>query len=79
MTAFPQAQVSVWKKMGHHPQRERPSELAQFIQAACGRGLPSGARGAATGSEPQGGRVPAAALTPQPLTAGGAGELPAVA
>jgi pimeloyl-ACP methyl ester carboxylesterase len=36
MTAFPQAQVSVWKKMGHHPQRERPRELAQFIEAACG-------------------------------------------
>lgn len=39
MTAFPQAQVSVWKKMGHHPQRERPTELARFIEAACG---PSG-------------------------------------
>jgi pimeloyl-ACP methyl ester carboxylesterase len=36
MTAFPQAQVSVWKKMDHHPQRERPSELARFIEAACG-------------------------------------------
>jgi pimeloyl-ACP methyl ester carboxylesterase len=28
MTAFPHAEVNVWKKMGHHPQRERPSELA---------------------------------------------------
>ncbi len=36
ITAFPQAEISVWKKMGHHPQRERPSELAQFIEAACG-------------------------------------------
>jgi pimeloyl-ACP methyl ester carboxylesterase len=36
LTAFPKAQVSVWKKMGHHPQRERPSELAHFIEAACG-------------------------------------------
>jgi pimeloyl-ACP methyl ester carboxylesterase len=34
-TAFPHAQVSVWKGMGHHPQRERPNELALFIQAAC--------------------------------------------
>jgi pimeloyl-ACP methyl ester carboxylesterase len=36
MTAFPQARVSVWKKMGHHPQHERPNELARFIKAACG-------------------------------------------
>jgi pimeloyl-ACP methyl ester carboxylesterase len=35
MTAFPQVLVSVWKKMGHHPQHERPRELAQFIEAAC--------------------------------------------
>jgi pimeloyl-ACP methyl ester carboxylesterase len=41
MTAFPHAQVSVWKKMGHHPQRERPSELARFVQAACGQTPPS--------------------------------------
>jgi pimeloyl-ACP methyl ester carboxylesterase len=37
MAAFPQAEISVWKRMGHHPQRERPSELAQFIEAACGQ------------------------------------------
>ena len=77
MTAFPQAQVSVWKKMGHHPQRERPSELARFIGAACVRALPS-ARAAASSSTPSR-RVPAAALTPQPLTAAGASEVPAVA
>jgi pimeloyl-ACP methyl ester carboxylesterase len=41
MTAFPQAQVSVWTKMGHHPQRERPSELAQFVEAACSSARPS--------------------------------------
>jgi hypothetical protein len=41
MTAFPQTQVSVWKNMGHHPQRERPSELARFIEAACNRARPS--------------------------------------
>ena len=77
MTAFPQAQVSVWKKMGHHPQRERPSELARFIEAACGRAVPS-ARGAASGSKPRRRRVLAVRSTPQPLAAG-VGELPAVA
>ena len=56
MTAFPQAQLSVWKKMGHHPQRERPSELARFIEAACGHVLPS-AHGAATSAKPRRGRV----------------------
>ena len=56
MTAFPQAQVSVWKKMGHHPQRERPSELAQFIEAACGAPVPS-ARGAASSGKPRRRRV----------------------
>ena len=77
MTAFPQVQVSVWKKMGHHPQRERPSELAQFIEAAC-TGAHASARGAAPGSKPVRKRVPAAALIPQPLTAGGASGLPAL-
>ena len=77
MTAFPHAQVSVWKKMGHHPQRQRPSELAQFIEAACDHALPS-ARGA-SGRKPPRRRVPAATLTPQPLTAAGASESPAVA
>jgi pimeloyl-ACP methyl ester carboxylesterase len=75
MTAFPQAQISVWKKMGHHPQRERPSELERFIEA-CASALP-GTRGAASCTKAQ--RVPAASLTPQPLTADGAGDLPAVA
>jgi pimeloyl-ACP methyl ester carboxylesterase len=78
-TAFPHAQISVWKKMGHHPQRERPSELARFIEAACGSARMS-ALGPALGSQPRRQRVQAAALTPQPLiTVGGAGELPAVA
>jgi pimeloyl-ACP methyl ester carboxylesterase len=78
MTAFPQAQVSVWKKMGHHPQRERPTELARFIEAAC-TGAHASARGAASGSKPLRKRVPAAAVTPHPVTAGGARELPALA
>jgi pimeloyl-ACP methyl ester carboxylesterase len=78
MAAFPQAQVSVWKKMGHHPQRERPGELAQFIEAAC-TGARASARHAASGSKPLRKRPGAAALTPQPPTARRASELPAVA
>jgi pimeloyl-ACP methyl ester carboxylesterase len=78
MTAFPQAQVSVWKKMGHHPQRERPSELARFIEAACARALPT-ARGATSSSTPPASHVRSAALTPQPLTAASASKRPAVA
>jgi pimeloyl-ACP methyl ester carboxylesterase len=74
MTAFPQAQVTVWKKMGHHPQRERPSEVAQFIETACGRGRAS-TRDVASGSKPPRRRVLAVRFTPQPLAAG-AGELP---
>ena len=78
MTAFPQAQVSVWEKMGHHPQRERPSELAQYIEAACHSDR-ANARDAASGSKPRRKLVAVAALTPQPPTAGTTGELPAVA
>ena len=77
MTALPQAHVNVWKKMGHHPQRERPSELARFIEVACGPGHPS-ARHAATASKPRSTRVPAVRFTPPPLAAG-VGELPDVA
>jgi pimeloyl-ACP methyl ester carboxylesterase len=29
--AFPQAEVSVWDGMGHHPQHERPERLAAFV------------------------------------------------
>jgi hypothetical protein len=78
MTAFPQAQVSVWKKMGHHPQRERPSELAQFIEAAC-RSDHASARDAASGPTPRRQLVAVGARTPRPPTAGATGELPAVA
>ena len=44
LSAFPQAQVSVWKRMGHHPQHERPAELAQFVEAACSRAHPPAVR-----------------------------------
>ncbi len=36
-SAFPGAKVEVWEHMGHHPQRERPVDLARFVEAACGR------------------------------------------
>lgn len=32
--ALPQAKLSIWDGMGHHPQRERPAELARYLQAA---------------------------------------------
>lgn len=30
--ALPQARIEVWERMGHHPQRERPYDLSQFIE-----------------------------------------------
>lgn len=33
--AFPQAEVTEWDGMGHHPQRERSAELCSLIEAAC--------------------------------------------
>jgi len=75
LTAFPQAQVTVWNRMGHHPQRERPSELAQFVEAACSRARP---REHATARESRGARVRAVRNTPQPLAAS-TGDLSAVA
>jgi pyruvate dehydrogenase E2 component (dihydrolipoamide acetyltransferase) len=33
--AFPQADVTVWAGMGHHPQHERPEHLAAFVEACC--------------------------------------------
>jgi hypothetical protein len=74
MAAFPQAQVTVWKRMGHHPQRERPADLAQFIEAACTR-CPSER---ATRQQSRRTHAPAVGSTPQPL-APGTGDLPAVA
>lgn len=29
--ALPQARVTVWQGMGHHPQRERPQQLNRFL------------------------------------------------
>jgi pimeloyl-ACP methyl ester carboxylesterase len=75
MTAFPQAQVSVWRKMGHHPQRERPAELAQFVEAACSRARPSER---ATREQSRRTRVRAVRSAPPPLAAGTA-DLSAVA
>jgi pyruvate dehydrogenase E2 component (dihydrolipoamide acetyltransferase) len=36
-TALPQAHVEIWPRMGHHPQRERPVELARFIELRASR------------------------------------------
>ena len=45
MTAFPHARVSVCRRRWVTIlQRERPSELAQFIEAACGSARPERAR-----------------------------------
>jgi len=35
--ALPQAHVEVWDGMGHHPQRERPVALAEFIERRTSR------------------------------------------
>lgn len=35
--ALPQAHVEVWDGMGHHPQRERPHDLARFIEQRAAR------------------------------------------
>ena len=53
--ALPQADISVWNEMGHHPQRERPDELSAYVErgALAGRrhrrekrSRPSGRKGA---------------------------------
>jgi pimeloyl-ACP methyl ester carboxylesterase len=44
--ALPQAHVEVWDGMGHHPQRERPVALAEFIERHASR-RPRGRRGRA--------------------------------
>lgn len=43
--ALPQAQVHVWPGMGHHPQRERPHDLAAFIESAAAFAFGGGSRG----------------------------------
>jgi pimeloyl-ACP methyl ester carboxylesterase len=35
--ALPQAHVEIWRGMGHHPQRERPGDLARFIEEHASR------------------------------------------
>jgi pyruvate dehydrogenase E2 component (dihydrolipoamide acetyltransferase) len=35
--AFPQAHAEMWHGMGHHPQRERPMQLARFIERHAAR------------------------------------------
>jgi len=42
--ALPQAHVEVWEGMGHHPQRERPRQLAHFIEEHAARAAPAAGR-----------------------------------
>jgi pimeloyl-ACP methyl ester carboxylesterase len=35
LTAFPQARITVWDGMGHHPQRERAVDLPRFVEYAA--------------------------------------------
>jgi pimeloyl-ACP methyl ester carboxylesterase len=35
--ALPQAELRIWPGMGHHPQAERPRELAALAEEICGR------------------------------------------
>lgn len=35
--AFPQAELTFWRAMGHHPQRERSAQLNELVEAACMR------------------------------------------
>lgn len=36
--SLPQAHVEIWDGMGHHPQRERPGDLARYIERHAARG-----------------------------------------
>jgi pimeloyl-ACP methyl ester carboxylesterase len=35
--AFPHAETEVWSDMGHHPQVERPADLARLVETTCRR------------------------------------------
>lgn len=39
-SALPQAEVEVWPRMGHHPQRERPRDLHRFLDRCAMPGRP---------------------------------------
>lgn len=45
--AVPHAHVEIWARMGHHPQRERPVELARFIERRAARARRAARRGRA--------------------------------
>jgi pyruvate dehydrogenase E2 component (dihydrolipoamide acetyltransferase) len=44
LLAAPHAHVEVWERMGHHPQRERPLDLARFIELRASRARRTGRR-----------------------------------
>lgn len=41
LTAFPQARITVWDGMGHHPQRERAADLPRFVEHAAAKARPA--------------------------------------
>jgi pimeloyl-ACP methyl ester carboxylesterase len=46
--ALPQTHLEIWPRMGHHPQRERPAQLARFIELHAARESAPSKRAAAT-------------------------------
>ena len=77
MTAFPRAQVSIWKKMATILNASVRGSSHGSSKPPCDHARPS-ARDAATRSTPQRTHVRAARFTPQPL-ANAVGEAPTVA
>lgn len=70
--ALPHARVQVWAGMGHHPQRERPRELAELVAAAYEGRIPD-SHGARTAGRPHRNRrrarhAPAGPLTVRPIS-----------
>jgi pimeloyl-ACP methyl ester carboxylesterase len=51
LTAFPQASITVWEGMGHHPQRERAADLPRFVEHAAAKARPA-RRGRAALTQP---------------------------
>lgn len=51
--ALPQAHIEVWVKMGHHPQRERPAQLARFIELRASRARRTARRQRSRGLQPR--------------------------
>jgi len=72
LRALPQASVSTWEGMGHYPQRERPAQLAGFLEAACAA-VATGSRHGASHAGARGAR-PASSHLRQSSGRGAAGS-----